>query len=338
MILPSPSRRDWYEDVRAGLVQSLETAAGPCAMLLYRDYSNVGDAAIWVAQKRLLRDLGLSITYASTRDGYARNDLSRRCPEGPIFISGGGSLGTPWPATHALKERVIAEFPDREIVILPQSGTFRSRESLERFAEVAATHRRLTVMARDRSTFELLRPVDVKTLLVPDMAMTLTSAPLIRKYVGPTNQGIRLLLRTDAERAGTPRPVGALDWKDPLLWRWSSRIQRRVRPQSLRGAINRNPQLQDMKAYSRLRSGLRLIKSSSVLVTDRLHGMVLGHLLEIPTVALDNNWGKVAGLYKTWFEDSPHVVWADSMGSAIDIAMSSGSTRPASTTSDAPSD
>ncbi len=48
-----------------------------------------------------------------------------------------------------------------------------------------------------------------------------------------------------------------------------------------------------------------------MLVTDRLHGMVLAHLLGVQCEVMDNRWGKVKSFYDTWYRDEPSVRWSE---------------------------
>jgi pyruvyl transferase EpsO len=159
-------------DLRSVLREHLGPAS-ECALLIYRNNPNVGDAAIWLAATRTLSDLGFSIRYSATRDQANLEELRATLPEGPIFISGGGSLGTNYPTTHAHKESVIKAFPDRKVVILPQSGRFDDDAAFERFGSVVASHDDVTILCRDSSTLDTLSQLDVVTALCPDLVTAL---------------------------------------------------------------------------------------------------------------------------------------------------------------------
>jgi exopolysaccharide biosynthesis predicted pyruvyltransferase EpsI len=295
------------------LTQGLKRILGEpshCAVLLYRDSPNAGDAAIWVSQVRILGRLGFTATYVSARDAFSADELRHRVPRGPILISGGGSLGTRWGKTHAFKERVIEEFPDRQIVILPQSGHFDDIAALARFRNIAEAHRRLTVIARDRATLAELKEVDCGKELLPDLATDLWD------YRGASRgkESVRYLLRQDGEAPGHRSDVpSSVDWCDPNRVVWVRRFEKRIARRSL-------PSLADRKAVWRLDHGLDLLAGASVVVTDRLHGMVLANHLGIPVIALDNSWGKVRNFYETWFHDDPQIAWAESLEGARALA------------------
>jgi len=54
------------------------------------------------------------------------------------------------------------------------------------------------------------------------------------------------------------------------------------------------------------------------VVTDRLHAHIISTLLDIPHVALDNNYGKVSGYINAWTNTYPQVKIASSAQDAIE--------------------
>jgi exopolysaccharide biosynthesis predicted pyruvyltransferase EpsI len=58
--------------------------------------------------------------------------------------------------------------------------------------------------------------------------------------------------------------------------------------------------------------GSRLLSRGRVIITDRLHGHILGLLLGIPQVLVGDRYGKVKSFYESWTRDCPITSWADS--------------------------
>ena len=69
------------------------------------------------------------------------------------------------------------------------------------------------------------------------------------------------------------------------------------------------------EALARLRvdRGLRLLSRGRMIVTDRLHGHILGLCLGIPQVVLDNSYRKISSTFETWTALSAITRWADSI-------------------------
>jgi pyruvyl transferase EpsO len=61
-----------------------------CALVLYPDHWNAGDAAIWCGTRQLLRELGVTVDYTCDTTSYDARALKRALPDGPILIAGGG--------------------------------------------------------------------------------------------------------------------------------------------------------------------------------------------------------------------------------------------------------
>ncbi|MFM8220662.1 MAG: polysaccharide pyruvyl transferase family protein, partial [Planctomycetaceae bacterium] len=110
-------RRTWSELLPPGT---------RCALALYPDHWNAGDAAIWWATKRLLGELGVGVDYACDPWNYDPRALRAALPDGPILLLGGGNFGDVYPREQSLRIRILADFPERRIIQLPQSILFRS--------------------------------------------------------------------------------------------------------------------------------------------------------------------------------------------------------------------
>ena len=257
------------------------------ALLDFPDHANVGDSAIWLGECTMLRAItGREPDYVCTWHDFDEEALRRACPDGIVFLHGGGNLGDIWPHHQRLRETVLARMPDRRLVQLPQSIHFGDAAAAQRFGRLAAAHPDLTLYARDRPSLAIAQGcVGVRAMLAPDSAFALGTQPR-----GAAEWPLLALLRTDAERAadqGTP-PAEAtcVDWLDddgPL------------------------PEARSAQAAARVARGLRMLSCGERIVTDRLHGHILALLLGIPHVVLDNSYGKVGAYIDAWTAASPLV-------------------------------
>jgi pyruvyl transferase EpsO len=139
------------------------------------------------------------------------------------------------------------------------------------------------------------------------------------------------LLRSDKESRGALRdlPSGSVrrDWldlgvEDADAQRNAEELNARI--QGFVGAARDWPAratpvfsalAEAYEALARLRvdRGLRLLSRGRMIVTDRLHGHILGLCLGIPQVVLDNSYRKISSTFETWTALSAITRWADSI-------------------------
>jgi exopolysaccharide biosynthesis predicted pyruvyltransferase EpsI len=314
-------RRDLLARRRAELVtvmESLIEPGTPCALLGWPRHANVGDSAIWIAQRQLLRQLGASVVYACDEQNLEPEQLRRRLDGGTILLSGGGNLGDLWPGCEDFRERVITSFPELRIVQLPQTICFRDAAALERSRRVFAAHSNITLLLRDHESVELARETfEATTLLCSDSALLLAVEEPRRP-----SQDLVWLARQDHERDVGFRPpadVPTVDWarddRVPLV-PWRVQLQGRGVVRRVREHLGRLAYY-DAVAARRLERGLRLLRSGRVVVTDRLHGHILAFAAGIPHVLLDDAFSKAGRFHRLWTEGTPLVRKVDSVDAAV---------------------
>jgi pyruvyl transferase EpsO len=306
--------------------------APDCALVDFPDHANVGDSAIWLGQAALLRELNTKIRYCAT---YAEHSAARLRqalrPGSPVLICGGGNFGTLWPRHQQLRESMLAELKDYRVVQLPQSIHYDDDATVEATAQAIAGHPDFTLMVRDQASLRVgTEQLRARTALCPDAALALAGtlarpAPRVDCFV---------LARTDKERsavdlademrrAGHGMSMLVGDWleepRSSLL-----RVSRWLRVQGHAGRLPMAPALLGAVytglAQERVERGLRQLAQGRVVVTDRLHGMILSAAAGIPCVALDNSYGKVSGFHRQWMQDWPRCETAATVPEAIERA------------------
>ncbi|MGH7580130.1 MAG: polysaccharide pyruvyl transferase family protein [Gemmatimonadales bacterium] len=316
-------------------VDALRGAGGdaPFALVDFPDHANVGDSAIWAGTTAYFRDhRAREPRYVASVDGFSEPALRAAMPAGPIFVHGGGNFGDLWPRHQEFRERLLARFPDREIIQLPQSIHFDEPSRIERTARAIARHGRFRLFVRDHWSAEFAAAhFDCPVALCPDMAMFLGALDRSRARVD-----VFYLLRTDKERAmerameraveralvgNTGRPdysfrVG--DWlgehRLPMAAGQLLRAARDQRHGRTRAGLR--VRRYETDARTRVRRGCRLLSSGRVVITDRLHAHILGLLLGIPHAVLDNTYGKLGRFLDAWLRDAPGVFRASSLAEA----------------------
>src|SRR5690606_36472785 len=151
----------------------------PLAIVDFPAMRNCGDSAIWLGELAYLRQrFNKRPDYVSRIADFSAEALERRVPEGPIFIHGGGNFGDIWVAHQDFREMLLARFPNRQIVQLPQSIHFNAIERAEQTARAIARHRHFVLLVRDEeSRYFAEKHFDCEVKLCPDMAFAIGMLP-----------------------------------------------------------------------------------------------------------------------------------------------------------------
>ena len=322
------------QDLIAGLARSVEDVVGSLidpgarvALLDFPMYANVGDSAIWIGARRLLRRLGARLVYVADIESFSHAALVRRLGRGTILLNGGGNFGDLWPPHQRFRESVIEAFPRHRIIQFPQTLQFRRRETLARAKSVFGRHPDFILLARDEPSLEFARrEFDARTLLCPDLAHAIGA---LRRPGRPVVDLVALC-RSDSEASGTfpdlPDAVSqCVDWVtepgglEGSTLRAARRLGARANAVGVLSRLMLHPY--DLLARQRLARGCRLLSRGRVVLTDRLHGHILSLLLRVPHVLWNDRYGKVRSFYQTWTTRSSLTFWADSPEEARALAL-----------------
>ena len=325
---------DTPADLIASLREVIRQALAPLlprgervALIDFPNHANAGDSAIWVGELAFLREAACEVVNACDLRSYSRGRLASQLKSGTILLHGGGNLGDLYPKHQAFRERVIGDFPDKRIILLPQTIYFQKTGPLHEARRVFNAHPRLTLLVRDRQSLETARNEFLAdSLLVPDMAF----------YLTPVNPGAAsldtvCLLRNEVESAGAAAVaqhsgIDVLDWpadSQSIAVRTFAAFNRLSGRFPNAFASLREPLWNFAAAYLARRRVARacdLLSQGRVIVTDRLHGHILSLLLGRPHVVLENSYGKIGAFVDTWTSHCPLTHRATSFDQAIRIA------------------
>ena len=311
------------------------------AFLNFPNHRNAGDAALWLAGQQLVRRNGRRIVYRSAWNSMSSARMDTALGAGGwIVLNAGGNFGDLYPhGQQALRERVLREWRDHPIVQLPQSIHFRETAARDAMGELVAAHGGFTILCRDQASLAIASEWDATAAYCPDLCF------LLGPYDRPEPEvEIVWLGRTDPERVHE-RPAAAtdvhqVDWlgdlpsdiAHPGAWRF--RAARRV-DDRLVGFGPDGTRWNDHRVVSRIAAatfgpvaegwterGRAILGRGQVVVTDRLHGHVLAWLSGIPSVVMDNSYGKVSGVVELTTASSSLTHLAANPDEALRIARS----------------
>ena len=327
-------------------VASLLPRGTRCGLVMYPDHWNTGDSAIWWGTRMLLDRLGVVIDYACDPSSYDPRRLRTALPEGPILLLGGGNFGDVYSREQGLRLRVLEDFPDRQIIQLPQSIWFRSQTALDEMSKLLARPRDFTLLVRDAASLTLAQEhfPSTATLLCPDTALALELSDVDREADVP----VMALWRTDAESSAVlpPLPAGWIsrDWtlqgnalpadeardlttaaRSFKEWVGNPPAFPEPCPLRRRLAWRHMPWLWDQLAEDRTLRGCRILARGRVVITNRLHAHLLCTMMGLPHVVCDTSNGKVFAYRDTWIRDreshdTPAVRFANMPAEAVDMA------------------
>lgn len=340
-----------------------------CILLDYPDHLNAGDHLIWLSTLQLLRSNQISLSYCASLVDFSPTQMERCSSDTmPILLQGGGNLGDLWPESQLFREKIIAQYRERPIVILPQSTYFAQSENAQRAADIFNSHPNLTILVRDQESFEIAASLFIhcRVILTPDMTLWPEAQFLASEHrtMPDVECGhVLFLRRQDAESklklhaADLAREEAIIeDWqtynwaytgrgrvRDLTSWYWqipaAVNVYREVwqrglsRPAQFLSRLkweNSTPlaaHLRELSGQKMHRFSLTLLhdalaqfKHCRLVVTDRLHGQIMAHILGVPSILLANAYHKNQSYYSTWMqkhEDCHFAASAEQLRSAI---------------------
>lgn len=318
-----------------GLKETIRETIGPLikgqksiALFDFPNHSNVGDSAIWLGTIDYLKEnfSTIPIVWMSDKISINENSLPLFDKSTVLIIHGGGNFGDLWKEHQDHRELIIENYPNNRIIQLPQSIHFQSASNFEKTKHVVSKHQDLYLLVRDLKSLEIAKKfLNVKAFLCPDMAFYIKNIPIHRIPV----HNIVSLIRTDKESviSGGHRgyEIPSFDWLDEpatvavridLFLAQHPSIQKNspVIYHAIRKLVYKQ------LAEERFKRGCNLLMQGKVVITDRLHAHIMCTLLGIPSVVLDNSYGKIKNILETWEVDSEKTYQTKSFDTAVALA------------------
>ncbi len=292
-----------------------------CVLLNTPDHVNIGDQLIWQGEIDFLEKLNIEPSYSTSLFYFDWRPFDKNTL---ILLHGGGNFGDVWEEHQGFRMKVIETYTDNDIVVFPQSVQYYDEAQIKKDAKRFATHKNVTICARDQHSFDLLKKhFSNKIIMVPDMAFCMD----MNKWQKSSANTKKLLLkRIDREisSAFEYSKYNAFDHKDwPTFqntpFHFSMRVYERINREVGKKLVSKDKKdttfgvgvIRD-KEYL-IQKGVSFISSYSQVVSTRLHGHILSLLLEVPTIMIDNDYGKNSRFYNTWLKEMPasHLVLDD---------------------------
>lgn len=282
-------------------------------IFLAADYGNIGDLAITSAQVAYLATQLNSYTVVRVPISRTRTQLRsikrQISPSDLVTIIGGGNMGSLYPDIEELRQLVIRSFPSNRIICFPQTldwddSTISSR-TLKDIVSTYSAHRDIHVFARETITRNKLALIfqDCPTVSIgftPDIVLSAT-ASILGATPGRTPSGILRCLRDDRERALDPECYALLD---EALASVGELVE--ITDTHVCGS-----RLTEGQCEKLLSDKVNQFSAARLIVTDRLHGMILSVLAGTPCLVLPNSNHKIRQTWRDWLSDQPLVAFME---------------------------
>lgn len=267
------------------------------------DYGNLGDVAITLSQIEYLKKLfpeyivmeyPISKTFCnfkSLREIINQDDI--------ITIVGGGNTTYKYRDIEYCRQFIIKKFKKNIIFSFPQSVDFTDAtpKFINKMKKVYMSHHNFYYFVREKYSFNTIKNQmpNLKCFLYPDIVFSYDI-----NYLKLNRSIITLTIRNDKERylndLQRQKIVTTLEKYGKINFRDTQCID-----EVDFSMENRKRMLEDL---------LKVFYSSKLVVTDRLHGMILSYITNTPCIVLPCNNKKIKGCYE-WIKNSDNVFYIE---------------------------
>lgn len=279
------------------------------------NHGNIGDNLIWEGELEFLRQIPHKCLYSANVHNWEEEKIKEAKI---ILFHGGGNWGDLYRICQEHRLYITEKYKDKRIIVFPQTVWYNDITLLRADCEVFNKHKDIHICVRDQESMMLLSEyIDVKKLfLLPDMAFFVN----IDKWTGHKKESqnkILFMLRTDPEIDQISFQIDSdFDIKD---WPTFSNNKYILKVHTLSSYIKAkiSKRMQKSKLFSHfvnpmyglnrrngrerfVNCGIDFFSDYGTIYTTRLHGLILGVLMEKRMIIVDNKYNKCKNFYNTW--------------------------------------
>ena len=313
-------------NLRALILQRLSSLITEDYVLLdIPNYKNIGDQLIYKGELEFFD----TIPFKCISQSSVTFNFSDEIKPNTVLMQGGGNFGDLYPMHQRFREKVILKNPDKKIIILPQSVHFKDEMEALKSAAIFNEHPDLTICVRDQYSFNYVSKYfsGCTIVLMPDMAF----CSHYKASKEPTKDLLIMRRRDfevgDAGGIELSAEYNLSDWTtfEPSLKenfaKYYEKINNKLSSWFLQ-AIKKNSvfgliPLRREREYIQL--GIDLVSSYKFVISTRLHGHILCLLLGIPSIIVDNSYGKNKRFYQAWLKDVEGSYFSNTIEEALEL-------------------
>ena len=269
-------------------------------------HHNFGDTLIMLGSLDFFKQNDYKIKSYSTYFNWHAQSLT---DNDVIVFSGGGNFGDIHKTHQLHREKIIQQYTNYKIVILPQTIFFNDHINYKKTCAILKQHPDLHICVRDTKSRELALNMTHNVYLIPDMAHQLYPTECNASETNKTNK-IMQIKRQDLEsdESDVKLPVDLIcDWKTILgIHGYPIYLLRQI--QKLLNILylnsystNFTTELLIKYSYHVLSIVVKKLNNYETIYSSRLHGFILANLLQKQAFLIDNSYGKNKQYFAAWF-------------------------------------
>ena len=260
------------------------------------EYENLGDHAIGYATRIFIENNLSKYEYMSIPENYILNDINRIKKSikstDILLLQGGGNLGDLYIDQIKIRKKVIKHFPLNRIVLMPQTIFYKKDPGI--LPEYFLNHQDLILIAREKISYKIMKSHSTNQVyLMPDIVFYLYKNIELENFI---REGALICIRNDIESNGNTtvkieKVKEALQNKGVKYTEISTLLKTPI------STVERERSLEIL---------FNKFKSSELIITDRLHGMIIAAITKTPCIVLPTFNHKVVSCYE-WIKDLNYV-------------------------------
>ncbi len=307
--LAQEKKHKFFKDYVRPLRKSLKKKSGIALLVMTPVHGNLGDHAIAQSIANMLNRL--NIEYIEITGDYLdslyRYNALQIMNGHPIFINGGGNIGTIWFGVELLHRSIISSNPDSSIFIMPNTAYFENspwgEEELKNSIQIYNRHRSLFLYAREHLSYSVMAPLFNNVAMVPDMVFALNAS-------SPASQrkGCLLCLRKDREK--TLSDSASHDIYEQVKSIFDNHV-------SYTDMISKD-YIPLSERSTELEIKYAEFRSAELVITDRLHGMIFCVITGTPCIIVNSKSPKILGCCN-WVMNIPYIKFCEDVSKIKDL-------------------
>lgn len=261
----------------------------PVFLIFTPEHANLGDHAIAYAEQLMLHKNNIEYYEITGAKLYQLEQTKYLgvMNGATIFINGGGNLGTLWPEIERMNRCIIKANPDSKIIILPNSIFYEDsdagKKEFEKSKQIYNGHKDLTIYAREKFSYKIMRSAYRNVKLSPDMVLSLNEAKYHDK-----RSGCIICLRNDVEKTLSEDERQKVDIFAKKAFDGDVIVSGTVLDHNVTVSERQNELKKKFDEFGK----------AELVITDRLHGMIFCAITETNCIVLDSKSPKLRGCYE----------------------------------------
>ena len=222
-----------------------------------------------------------------------------------IFLTGGGNFGNTYPLSDNIREDVITGWKNNLKIVFPQTIDFSHNDEgdtwLQKAQRVYSKENNVIIFTREKHSFQLAQKYfQCSSYLVPDIVLFCNEQQRVNR-----EESVLFCFRDDKEKYISETVKESI--KNAVI-----KINYEIKQIDLQLPY-------DVRKFQRkeeIKEKMDDMRKSSLVITDRLHGMIFAVITGTPCIVFSNYNHKVKGTYE-WISYLPYAKYVENGEEAI---------------------